>query len=60
MDENVLWVLKMIGVIFCLWYITGGPIRFQEYIQENKKTPPVENISSTYSPRVYTQTIILR
>ena len=61
MNEDVLWVLKMIFILFCLWFVGGGPARLKQETAANSQ--PVikkQNTASVYQPKVYTQTIILK
>ncbi len=54
--EDFLWLLKIAFVLYCLWFIWGGPARIEQSIAQDK----INATASIYHPKVYTQTIILR
>jgi hypothetical protein len=60
MNEDILWIFKVIFVMFCLWFIWGGPARLAQEAAEKKPTTKKQTISNTYKPAIYSQTIILR
>lgn len=64
MNEDFLWVAKIFFVLFCLWYIWGGPTHLKQEIAKVKKEPVstnrVQNTATVYQPAVHYQTIIVR
>ncbi len=61
MNEDILWALKIIFILFCLWYVGGGMVRFkQEILAETNKPTIKQNSATVYQPKVYYQTVILK
>jgi hypothetical protein len=59
MNEDVLWLLKMVFILYCLWFIWGGPERAKQDFA-NQKTSIKAPAAAVYQPKTYNQTIILK
>jgi hypothetical protein len=64
MNDAFLWLGKIILVLFCVWYVMGGPARLEQEItqikNESTKKVQVKNSASVYRPTTQYQTIIVR
>ncbi|MEI6528063.1 MAG: hypothetical protein WCO10_00095 [bacterium] len=59
MNEDILWLFKMIGIMLVIWIIIGGPARFEaDMAAQTKNTAP--KTATVYQPKTYQQTIIAR
>ena len=60
MEEKNLIILLVI-FIFCAWFINGIPASLEKSAAAStSQTSRNQNASASYSPQVYSQTIILR
>jgi hypothetical protein len=60
MEEKNLIILLAI-FIFCAWFINGIPANLEKSAAASiSQTYRNQNVPSSYSPQVYSQTIILR
>jgi len=58
--NDMLWLVKVIGILFVAWVITGGAEKFQQQMTLENKSQAANSQSVRQIPKSYHQTIIVQ